>query len=287
MEHQRSSYRPRHRKADKVGPTPWRAAGGRGRTRERAGFSTKSVLGLVVLAAVAIGALIPIYLGRAGADTLETASGAPLAADALASESVDAAASTDAGTSGTDTASRSKRPAVKAPGTTSASPAPSSSAAEDASPSSDESSDGPESEPSDDETPKTLAKPGPATEADAVVDLVNTARAEFGCDPVHTDARLTAAALAHSEDMIARDYFSHNTPENLSPWDRAKAAGYEVPTGENIALGQKTAEAVMDAWMNSEGHKANILNCQSKAIGVGLALDPSGTAYWTQMFGAE
>ena len=73
MEHQRSSYRPRHRRADKVGPTPWRSAGGRGAERERAGFSTRSVLTLVVLAAVAVGAWIPWYLGRAGADTLETA----------------------------------------------------------------------------------------------------------------------------------------------------------------------------------------------------------------------
>ncbi|MFI5957266.1 CAP domain-containing protein [Cryptosporangium sp. NPDC051539] len=287
MEHQRSSYRPRHRKADKVGPTPWRAAGGRGRTRERAGFSTKSVIGLVVLAAVAIGALIPVYLGRAGADTLETASGAPIRSDALARESVDAATSADTGSSGNDTASRAKRPAVKAPGASPAAPAPSSTSSEAAAPSGEESADDADTDPSDDGTPQALAKPGAITEADAVVDLVNTARAEAGCDPVHSDPRLTTAALEHSEDMIARDYFSHNTPENLSPWDRAKAAGYSVPTGENIALGQKTAEAVMDAWMNSEGHKANILNCQSKAIGVGLALDGSGTAYWTQMFGAS
>ena len=110
---------------------------------------------------------------------------------------------------------------------------------------------------------------------------------EAGCDPVHTDAKLARAALAHSEDMIARGYFSHNSPDGSSPWDRAKEAGYEVPTGENIALGQKTADAVMDAWMNSEGHRANILNCSSKAIGMGMAVDSAGTPYWTQMFGAE
>ncbi|SHM31597.1 CAP domain-containing protein [Cryptosporangium aurantiacum] len=280
MEHQRSSYRPRHRRADKVGPTPWRSAGGRGAARDRAGFSTRSVLALVVLAAIVVGAWIPWYLGRAGADTLETASGAPVSVDAPASEPVDAA-STDPSTSEDDTASRARRPEAAAP-KTSGSPTPSATAA--ASPSSAGSS-APASEASPDEPSTALA--GPASESDRVIELVNVARAQAGCEPVHADARLAAAALEHSEDMVARDYFSHMTPDGVSPWDRAKEAGYEVPTGENIALGQRDADAVMDAWMNSEGHRVNILNCGSKAIGVGVATNPAGTPYWTQMFGAE
>ncbi|MFG1923645.1 CAP domain-containing protein [Cryptosporangium sp. NPDC048952] len=282
MEHQRSSYRPRHRQADKVGPAPWRSAGGRGRTRQRAGFSTRSVLTLVVLASVAVGAWLPFYLGRAGADTLETASGAPVSVDTTESEPVEAA-STEAGSSSGETASRSKRPAAAAPDAKSESPLPASEEPESEAPSS-EASDSTEAEDGGEEAPSTLSA---ANETEEVVALVNSARAQAGCDPVHADAKLTSAALLHSQDMIARGYFSHNTPDGASPWDRAKESGYEVPTGENIAQGQKTAEAVMDAWMNSEGHRANILNCSSKAIGIGRAIDSGGTVYWTQMFGAE
>ncbi|MFB9319625.1 CAP domain-containing protein [Cryptosporangium minutisporangium] len=281
MEQQRSSYQPRHRRADRVSPTPWRSAGGRGSARERAGFSTRSVLVLVVLAAIAVGAWIPWYLGRAGADTLQTAKGSPVSIDAPASQPVEAA-TTDPAKSGGDTASRSKRPAAAGPGATPTSAAPSASAAQ--SPSSAGSS-APTAEKSAEEPSTALA--GPANESDQVIELVNTARAEAGCDPVHADSRLAAAALKHSEDMIARDYFAHMTPDGVSPWDRAKEAGYEVPTGENIALGQKDAAAVMDAWMNSAGHRANILNCASKAVGIGVATDSAGTPYWTQMFGAE
>ena len=242
----------------------------------------RSVLTLVVLAAVAVGAWIPFYLGRDGADTLDTASGAPMSADAPEGDQPEAT-STESGTSSADTASRSKRPAAAAPGTTSGAPKASPEAS--ASSSDDEKSASPETEKTDDGASTTLARP--AGETNEVVALVNTARAEAGCDPVHADAKLTAAALAHSEDMVARGYFSHNTPDGASPWDRAKEAGYEVPTGENIALGQKTADSVMDAWLTSEGHRANILNCSSKAIGIGVAVDTAGTFYWTQMFGAE
>ncbi len=235
----------------------------------------------MVLASVAVGAWLPFYLGSAGADTLETAGGAPVSVDTTETEPVEAA-STEADSSNGQAASRSKRPAAAAP--SAASKAPTASPAEsDASPSG-EASDPAESAGTDEETASTLSAPNQTEE---VVALVNTARAQAGCDPVHADGKLTTAALLHSQDMIARGYFSHNTPDGASPWDRAKEAGYEVPTGENIAQGQKTADAVMDAWMNSEGHRANILNCSSKAIGIGMAVDSGGTIYWTQMFGAE
>jgi uncharacterized protein YkwD len=119
-----------------------------------------------------------------------------------------------------------------------------------------------------------------------VVRLVNVERGKAGCGAVHADARLDAAALGHSRDMAARNYFSHDTPDGVSPWDRAKAAGYAQPTGENIAMGYRDAAAVVTGWMNSAGHRANILNCNSKAIGNGVARKADGTAYWTQMFGA-
>lgn len=120
-----------------------------------------------------------------------------------------------------------------------------------------------------------------------VVDLVNAERAEAGCSIVVTlDSRLTAAARGHSSDMATRDYFSHDTLGGGGFADRITAQGYSWSTaGENIAMGQATAAQVMEDWMNSAGHKANILNCSFKNIGVGLAYNSSKTPYWTQDFG--
>lgn len=123
-----------------------------------------------------------------------------------------------------------------------------------------------------------------ALEAEAV-ELTNAERAKNGCDPLRTDAKLRTAARGHSDDMRKRGYFDHNTPDGEDPWERAEAAGYDQPTGENIARGQQSAKDVVEAWMDSPGHRANILNCDSEAIGVGVALGGDGP-YWTQMFGA-
>ncbi len=114
--------------------------------------------------------------------------------------------------------------------------------------------------------------------------LTNLERAKAGCGALRIDSRLTAAAQAHSKDMVDRDYFSHTSPDGKGPGDRAAAAGYPRWSGENIAAGYPTAAAVVQGWMNSAGHKANILNCQSKATGVGY---DSRRNMWTQMFGFE
>lgn len=114
--------------------------------------------------------------------------------------------------------------------------------------------------------------------------LVNQERAKVGCSPVTTSAPLTALAQDFSEDMAARDFFGHTDPDGATPWDRASAAGVQGLGGENIARGQADAQAVMDAWMNSEGHRANILNCDYKTLGVGVHLG-SGGPWWTQDFG--
>ncbi|MFG2591724.1 CAP domain-containing protein [Streptomyces sp. NPDC048438] len=124
-----------------------------------------------------------------------------------------------------------------------------------------------------------------ATSAQAtVLTLVNQERAKVGCSPVTTSASLTALAQDFSEDMAARDFFDHTDPDGATPWDRAAAAGVEGLGGENIARGQADAQAVMDAWMNSDGHRANILNCDYKTLGVGVHLG-SGGPWWTQDFG--
>ncbi len=120
-----------------------------------------------------------------------------------------------------------------------------------------------------------------------VVRLVNVARADAGCAPLHVDARLATAARLHSEDMAKKNYFSHTSLDGRSPWDRMGAQGYSYGSGENIAAGYSTPEAVMSGWMKSSGHRANILNCSSRAIGVGVAKGGSYGTYWTQDFGTR
>ncbi|APU17116.1 Cysteine-rich secretory protein family [Actinoalloteichus sp. GBA129-24] len=112
--------------------------------------------------------------------------------------------------------------------------------------------------------------------------LANQARAEAGCGELRFDDRLFTAAQNHSSDMASRDYFSHESPEGTSFVDRAIAAGHPSPAAENIAMGARTADQVMRMWLDSPGHRGNILNCDLTTIGVGL--DTDGW-YWTQVFG--
>ncbi len=137
--------------------------------------------------------------------------------------------------------------------------------------------------------PARSAPPKPAgdtTAEGAVLTLVNQERAKAGCQPLTSDSRLVTAARQHSQDMADRNYFDHTTPDGVAFDKRITNAGYRWSNaGENIAKGQKDAAAVMQAWMNSPGHRANILNCKFKNIGVGLAYDSKRTPYWTQDFG--
>ncbi|KUL46895.1 sigma-70 family RNA polymerase sigma factor [Streptomyces regalis] len=134
-------------------------------------------------------------------------------------------------------------------------------------------------------TPETQATPTSAVAQ--VVALVNKERASAGCGPVTEDPQLNQAAQGHSEDMDVRDFFDHTNPDGADPGQRITAVGYTWSTyGENIAQGQQTPQEVMDSWMNSPGHRANILNCSFKDIGVGIH-DGSGGPWWTQNFGAK
>jgi uncharacterized protein YkwD len=118
----------------------------------------------------------------------------------------------------------------------------------------------------------------------AVLALVNQERAKVGCSPVTASAPLTSLAQNFSDDMAARGFFDHTDPDGRTPWDRASKAGVKGLGGENIARGQADAQAVMDSWMNSKGHRANILNCDYKTLGVGVHFG-SGGPWWTQDFG--
>jgi uncharacterized protein YkwD len=120
-----------------------------------------------------------------------------------------------------------------------------------------------------------------------VLTLVNQQRAKAGCPALTRDSRLATAARAHSADMAAHGYFDHTTPSGVSAAQRITNAGYRWSSmGENIAEGQRTPADVMTAWMNSAGHRANILNCGYRNIGVGLAYDAHHTPFWTQDFAA-
>ena len=126
-----------------------------------------------------------------------------------------------------------------------------------------------------------------ARTAAEVVALTNTERARAGLPALAVDPLLTAAAQAHSTDMVARAFYSHTSPDGSQPWDRAAAAGSRRRTiGENIACGQRSAAEVVEGWMNSPGHRANILKPDFTHIGIGFAGGGQNGTYWTQLFGA-
>ncbi|WP_327250913.1 CAP domain-containing protein [Streptomyces sp. NBC_01244] len=117
-----------------------------------------------------------------------------------------------------------------------------------------------------------------------VLALVNKERAAVGCPVLTVNEKLTKAAQDHSEDMAAHSNMSHTGSDGSDPGQRITRAGYQWRTyAENVAYGYPTAAQVMEGWMNSPGHKRNILDCNVKEIGIGLAQPGQ---YWTQDFGA-
>ncbi|GAA2849122.1 hypothetical protein GCM10010517_06420 [Streptosporangium fragile] len=146
-------------------------------------------------------------------------------------------------------------------------------------------------------TPTATPTPAPATPtaspsptqgsstADEVVRLTNAERRKAGCGALVHDPQLRAAAQGHSADMAAKNYFSHTSQDGRTMTDRIKASGFSPMRAwaENIAMGQRTPAEVVQGWMNSSGHRANILNCTYTHIGVGVANSARGI-YWTQNF---
>lgn len=155
------------------------------------------------------------------------------------------------------------RPAV-APPTTTTTPAPTTT---------------PEPTPTPEPQPEPRRSGSPAAQ---VVELTNAERVDAGCDPLDTDPRLAGAAQGHAEDMSRNEYFDHVSRDGRRFDDRISARGYPSPGGENIARGQQSAAEVVAAWMDSPGHRRNILDCGFTAIGVGV--DDDGD-YWVQNFG--
>ncbi|WP_328468332.1 CAP domain-containing protein [Actinoplanes sp. NBC_00393] len=134
-------------------------------------------------------------------------------------------------------------------------------------------------------TKSSTAATGESARVTEVIRLVNVERKAAGCGALTGEKRLHAAAQKHSDLQAEKNTMSHQLPGEASMGDRVTAEGYRWGgVAENVAAGYTTPAAVMDGWMNSPGHKANILNCGYKHIGVGVKKSSEGTLYWTQNF---
>jgi uncharacterized protein YkwD len=140
-------------------------------------------------------------------------------------------------------------------------------------------------------TPRRTTPPINAVESfeNEVPSLTNAERHDAGCSALRLDTRLRTAARRHSAEMARFGYFSHTGQNGSDPGRRMRDAGYPTSGGwaENIARGYPDPASVMDGWMNSPGHRANILNCSLRALGVGVVRSQGGRVYWTQDFGAR
>ena len=132
----------------------------------------------------------------------------------------------------------------------------------------------------------------------ATLCLLNARRSEAGLGPLSSSATLARAALRHSRDMGARRYFAHDTPDGIAPEERIAAVGYPragVTVGENLAWGEESAGTpveIVEGWMDSPGHRANILRPEFEEIGIGLAHEPPAAvegraAVYTTNFGGR
>jgi len=136
-------------------------------------------------------------------------------------------------------------------------------------------------------TPSTTSQSGSsyASFQNQVIQLVNEQRTANGLKPLTANAPLTNTATLKSQDMAKLNYFDHTSPTYGSPFDMMKKYGITYrAAGENIAMGQTTPAQVMQGWMNSPGHRANILNASFTQIGVGIAKNAQGQLIWTQQF---
>ncbi|MEU0481415.1 CAP domain-containing protein [Streptosporangium sp. NPDC006013] len=139
--------------------------------------------------------------------------------------------------------------------------------------------------PSPTSTAPTPAPGGGSAVSEEVVRLTNAERQKGGCAPLVSDPQLRSAAQGHSDDMAAKNYFSHTSLDGRDMTARIKASGFSPMRAwaENIARGQRTPAEVVKGWMDSSGHRANIMNCAYTHLGVGVATGSQGI-YWTQNF---
>ncbi|MCX5237926.1 CAP domain-containing protein [Streptomyces prunicolor] len=272
---------------------------GRGRRRKRKsvtpavksgllGVSAAVAIGTVAVAAGAMPGLENYKLGGGGGSDKVQAAGSP---SNSATEQGGTSGSAESRDDGSSTSRGANRPASPSAAPTKSATAPATKAPAKkpaATPTEEPTTKAPSAKPT---TPTpTQSADAPVTvsaeaEAEAaVLKLVNEQRAIVGCSPVAANSALTELAENFSTQMATENFFDHTDPSGATPWDRAEKLGITNLGGENIARGQADAAAVMDAWMNSPGHKANILNCDFKTLGVGVHFGTDGP-WWTQDFG--
>lgn len=125
----------------------------------------------------------------------------------------------------------------------------------------------------------------PSAEAEQVLQLVNAERSKYGLKPLKMSEQLRSIANLKSKDMAEKNYFDHYSVTYGTPFEMLQQFGVHYSAaGENIAAGQKTPQEVMNSWMNSSGHRANILNKNFDTIGIGVYQGGSYGIYWTQLF---
>ena len=125
-----------------------------------------------------------------------------------------------------------------------------------------------------------LTAPEVVPEVETFVAMMNAHRVSVGCEPLTWITEVADVAHAHSVDMVERDFFDHTNPDGASPFDRMRDAGLNFSrAAENIAWGYGSPEAVLEGWLNSSGHRANIENCSLTEHGVGLY-----QTRWTHLF---
>ncbi|MDV9173086.1 CAP domain-containing protein [Streptomyces sp. W16] len=270
---------------------------GRGRRRKRKsvtpvktgliGVSAAVAIGTVAVATGAMPGLENYKLGGGNNSDKVQAAGSPSNSAAEQGGTSGSAESRDSGSSTSRDANRAASPSA-APTKSATAPATKAPAKKPAAtPTEEPTTTTPSAKPTPTptqsaDTPVTVS--AEATAEAEVLKLVNEQRAIAGCSPVAANSSLTTLAENFSQQMATEDFFDHTDPSGATPWDRAEKLGITNLGGENIARGQADAAAVMDAWMNSPGHKANILNCDFKTLGVGVHFGTGGP-WWTQDFG--
>lgn len=269
---------------------------GRGRRRKRKsvapvkagllGVSAAVAIGTVAVAAGAMPGLDNYKLGGGGGSDKVQAAGSPSNSATEQGGTSGSAESRDDGSSTSRDADRTAAPSA-APTKSATAPATKAPAKKPAATPTEEPTTTPSAKPTPTPTQSADAPVTVSAEAAAeaaVLKLVNEQRALVGCSPVAANSALSELAENFSTQMATEDFFDHTDPNGATPWDRAEKLGITNLGGENIARGQADAAAVMDAWMNSPGHKANILNCDFKTLGVGVHFGTGGP-WWTQDFG--
>ncbi|MER7625768.1 CAP domain-containing protein [Streptomyces sp. NPDC126503] len=282
-----------------------RGGGGRRRAPRRPAARTAVTLAGTAAAVFTVATAVYVAAPAPAADPVQPPLAAPappsaataLAAVAPASAPVTAPApaSTPAAPSAPRSPAVSRPPAAPAPSTSSPAAAPRTPAAATPSPARPEPA-APASSPA--RPSEAAAETGGSDAADRagggaaqyaqhVIALVNAERQKAGCGPLRAEKRLRLAAQRHADDMAARDYYAHDTPEGRDAGDRITAVGYPWSAwAENIHRGPKTPARAMEDWMESPGHRENILNCSFDEIGVGVSLASNGP-WWVQNFGSR